>query len=122
MPPLRRRGRPGLIGTMARTAVISGTATATANAVTRRQAARDQAADERTSHEQATFEQQQLDAAEQQRQREAAARQAAAQGDQTAAPPAPDDVTARLLQLAELYSAGVLDEAEFTAAKERLLA
>jgi hypothetical protein len=32
----RRMGRPGLVGTMARTAVIAGTATATSNAVNRR--------------------------------------------------------------------------------------
>jgi hypothetical protein len=35
MPPMRRRGRPGLIGMAARTAVIAGTATATSNAVNR---------------------------------------------------------------------------------------
>src|SRR6476646_373655 len=33
----RRRGRPGLLGTVARTAVVAGTATATAGAVNRHQ-------------------------------------------------------------------------------------
>jgi Short C-terminal domain len=32
----RRRGRPGLLGTVARTAVIAGTAQTTANAINRR--------------------------------------------------------------------------------------
>lgn len=32
---MRRRGRPGLLGTVGRTAVVAGTATATANAVNR---------------------------------------------------------------------------------------
>ena len=35
----RRMGRPGLVGTMARTAVIAGTASATAGAVNRHQQA-----------------------------------------------------------------------------------
>ena len=37
---MRRAGRPGLIGTMARTAVISGTAQAVSGNVARRQHAR----------------------------------------------------------------------------------
>lgn len=32
---MRRRSRPGLLGTVGRTAVVAGTATATANAVNR---------------------------------------------------------------------------------------
>ncbi|UPO78103.1 hypothetical protein [Arthrobacter sp. Helios] len=38
--PFDRGGRPGLLGTIARTAVISGTAQATSNAVNRRARAR----------------------------------------------------------------------------------
>ena len=34
---MRRMGRPGLVGTMARTAVIAGTATAVSGGVARRQ-------------------------------------------------------------------------------------
>jgi hypothetical protein len=48
---MRRRGRPGLLGTAGRTAVVAGTATATANAVNRhaqnKAAEKEQAADER---------------------------------------------------------------------------
>ncbi len=43
---LRRVGRPGLIGTVARTAVIAGTATATSNAVNRHSQAKAQQAQE----------------------------------------------------------------------------
>lgn len=71
----RRIGRPGLVRTMARTAVISGTATAVGGA-----------------------------------------------------PPAPapaagggDDVLAKRQQLADLKAQGILDDAEFTAAKAKLL-
>ena len=38
--PFMRIGRPGLLGTVARTAVIAGTATMTANAVSRHSQAR----------------------------------------------------------------------------------
>jgi len=41
---MRRMGRPGLVGTMARTAVIAGTATAVAGGVHNRQAQKAQAA------------------------------------------------------------------------------
>ena len=40
----RRMGRPGLVGTMARTAVIAGTATAVAGSVSNKQAGKQQAA------------------------------------------------------------------------------
>ncbi|MDQ2655247.1 MAG: SHOCT domain-containing protein, partial [Chloroflexota bacterium] len=45
----RRRGGPGILGTMAQTAVIAGTASVTMNAVNSRGAAKQQAA-----HHQAT--------------------------------------------------------------------
>jgi len=118
MPPFRRVGRPGLIGTAARTAVIAGTATAVSGGVARRQAGRAQA----------SYEQQQYEAAEQQRQIEEAARQAAAQQAAAApaiAAPAPaggDDIIAKLNQLAQLQAAGVLSADEFAAAKAKLLA
>jgi hypothetical protein len=119
MPPIRRFGRPGLIGTAARTAVIAGTATATAGAVQRHQ----------MNRAQQSYEQQQYEAAEQQRQLEEAARQAVAQP-APAAPPAPareatagaDPLIAKLQQLGELHAQGILDDAEFSAAKSRLLA
>lgn len=117
MPPIRRLGRPGLIGTAARTAVIAGTASATVGAVQRHQATK----------EQATYEQQQYAAAEQQRQIEEAARQAVAQQAPAAPTPAPapaetDPLIAKLQQLGQLHAQGILDDAEFAAAKARLLA
>ncbi|MGY4643884.1 SHOCT domain-containing protein [Cellulomonas sp. URHB0016] len=115
MPPLRRMGRPGLIGTAARTAVIAGTASATVGAVNRHQA--NKQAD--------SYEQQQYEAQQQQAALDEAARQAVAQA-QYAAPPAPapaaeDPLIAKLKQLADLHAAGVLDDAEFAGAKAKLL-
>lgn len=92
----RRIGRPGLLGAAARTAVIAGTATATSNAINRRQAAR---ARERADAE--AYEQQQY----------------------AAPPPTPaeNDLGEQLAKLGELHSQGVLSDAEFAAAKQRLL-
>lgn len=92
---MRRRGRPGLLGTVGRTAVIAGTANATANAVNRR------------AHERAVTEQQ----------------AAAHRANQAPAPAAPtgDDLVAQLTDLARLRDAGVLSPAEFDAAKAKLL-
>ena len=104
---MRRMGRPGLVGTMARTAVIAGTATATSNAVNRRGQAKAQ---------------QQADAAAYQEQ------QAPAQ--YAPPPPAPaapaagpgDDLVAKINELAQLHQQGILSDEEFSAAKMRLLA
>ena len=107
---MRRRGRPGLLGTAARTAVIAGTATATANAVSGHQAKK---------------------AAEKQQ-------EAAAQQQQAAPPPPPapepapeaapapaagitDDSIEQLKKLADLHASGVLSDAEFEAAKAKIL-
>jgi hydrogenase maturation factor HypE len=73
-----RRG-PGLLGTMARTAVVAGTASAVTGALRRRQAEKAQEA-------------------------------------------ARADLTGKLKELADLHSAGVLSDAEFAAAKAKLLA
>jgi Short C-terminal domain len=103
----RRMGRPGLLGTAARTAVVAGTATAVSGNVARRQNARAQAKAEEQY-------------AEQEQQQQYAAPPAAA--------PAPepetstDDLIAQLKKLGELKEAGVLDDAEFQAAKAKLLA
>lgn len=115
MPPLRRIGRPGLIGTAARTAVIAGTASATAGAVNRRQAGKQQAA-----AEQQAWEAQQQQLAMQEAARQAAAEQAAYAPAPVAAP-AQDDFMANLTQLAQLHAQGILDDAEFAAAKAKLL-
>ncbi len=97
----RRVGRPGLVGTMARTAVIAGTANATVGAMNRRGA------------------------------QQAAAQQPAPAPPAAAAPPPPapaaplhaeDDMIAKLQQLGDLKAQGILDDAEFAAAKAKLLA
>ncbi|MCS5497921.1 SHOCT domain-containing protein [Cnuibacter physcomitrellae] len=126
MAPLGRRfGRPGLLGLAARTAVVAGTATAVSGGMQRRQQARAQ-----SQYEQQQYEAQQQQAAMQQAADQAVA-QAQAQAAPTApaapAPPAPAvgggiDLVAELQKLAALKEAGALDEAEFAAAKARLLA
>jgi len=90
---------------MARTAVVAGTATAVSNRVSRRQAAR--------------WDQQEY------------AQQPEPQPQYTAAPPAPppapapsgagDGLTGELERLAQLRAQGVLNDAEFAAAKAKLL-
>jgi hypothetical protein len=103
---MRRMGRPGLVGTMARTAVIAGTATAVSGGVMRHQ-----------QNKQA--EQQEAQASEQ---------QAAAPPPQEMPPPAAaeapaggDDTIAEIQKLAGLKAQGILSEEEFTAAKAKLL-
>lgn len=110
--PRRRIGRPGLVGTMARTAVVAGTANATVGAMNRRQAGKQQAA----------YEQQ----AQQAQLAELQAQQAAAAAAPPPPPPAPaaggSDLMAELRQLGEMKNAGLLTDDEFAAAKAKLLA
>ncbi len=116
--PLARRpvGRGGLLGTMARTAVVAGTATAVVGGVQRHQQGKaDQA-----------YEQQQYEAAESEAAMQQAAQQAAQQQAASASPPpapvaAEDNTIAELERLAALQQQGVLTDAEFSAAKARLL-
>ena len=106
---------PGLIGGIARTAVIAGTATAVSGRVQRRQAERFAGRD-----------------AQIYAQREQAYEQYAPQQQQYVAPapapaPAPAapsqaDVIAQLQQLGELKAQGILTEDEFQAQKAKLLA
>lgn len=113
--PFRRMGRPGLVGMAARTAVVAGTATAVSGGVQRHQQAKAQD----------QYDQQQAEAQQQQAQIDAAAQQAVAQ--QQAAAPAPAapaasvDIVAELQKLSSLKDAGVLTDAEFAAAKAKLL-
>ncbi|WP_244885277.1 SHOCT domain-containing protein [Demequina mangrovi] len=112
---------------MARTAVISGTAQAVGGNMARRQnrkwAAKDQQA------QAAEFEAQQQVYQQQQSQAQMAAMQAElAQLQQaqpapqvTAAAAGGDDLMAKLGQLAQMKDAGVLSDAEFAAAKAKLL-
>ena len=114
--PLRRMGRPGLIGMAARTAVVAGTATAVSGSVQRHQ-------QEKAQNQ---YDQQQYEAAQQQAQIDEAARAAAAQYSQPApaAPAAPaggTDLVAELQKLGALKDAGILSDDEFAAAKAKLL-
>ncbi|GAA2033344.1 hypothetical protein GCM10009819_16780 [Agromyces tropicus] len=119
--PIRRMGRPGLIGMAARTAVVAGTATAVSGRVARRQ--QNRYADQQAEQDAAA--QQQWEA-EQYQAQQAAAQQAAMQ--QAAPPPPPAapaaggvDVVAELQKLATLKEQGILSDAEFAAAKAKLL-
>ena len=103
-----RVGRPGLIGTVARTAVVAGTATAVAGGVQRRQQNRQVQAEQS-----AAYQQEQQPAAQPQPQPQPAAAAPAPGGN------GPD--MAQLQQLVEMRNQGLLDEAEFAAAKSRLL-
>ena len=115
----------GLIGGMARTAVVAGTATAVSNRVSRRQANRwaekDQAAAYNAQYAPPQYAQPQYV------QPQYAQPQYAQP--QYAPPPAPapaaaagPDLSAQLQQLAQLKAQGILTDAEFAAAKAKLLA
>ncbi len=103
MPPFRRVGRPGLIGTAARTAVIAGTATAVHGKMTSRQ------------------QQKAAEAQAQQAPAPAPPQQAPAPEPAEAAPAAENDVVSQIKELAALHTAGVLSDAEFEAGKAKLL-
>jgi Short C-terminal domain len=109
---MRQRGRPGLLGTVGRTAVVAGTATATANAVNR--------------HAQNKAAQKEQAAANE-------AQQAAPPPPPPPPPPAPvapasapapapgDDLVSKLTELAKLRDSGVLSQEEFEQAKALVL-
>jgi Short C-terminal domain len=115
----------GLIGGMARTAVVAGTATAVSNRVSRRQANRwaekDQAAayNAQPQYAQPQYAQPQS-APHQYAQPQYAPPQYAAPAP-APAPAAKDPIT-QLKELAELKNQGILTEAEFAAQKAKLLA
>jgi|RhiMethySRZTD1v2_1073278.scaffolds.fasta_scaffold1027379_2 hypothetical protein len=102
MRPGFRVGRPSILGTVARTAVVAGTATAVAGGVSRRQQGK----------------------AQQKAQAEAQQQQQAATA---AAPPPPapaaaaDDTITQLERLGTLKQQGILTDAEFQAQKTKLL-
>jgi hypothetical protein len=97
----------GLIGGMARTAVVAGTATAVSNRVSRRQANR-WAAQGQEQYEEQSYQQQAYEPPPQ------------------AAPPPQasggSDMLEQLQKLGELHAAGVLTEEEFAAQKAKILA
>jgi hypothetical protein len=106
----------GLIGGMARTAVVAGTATAVSNRVSRRQGNRwaakedEQAAQEEQAAKAQAYDQQQAYA------------QPAYAAPPPPAAPAQDDMLTQLQKLGELKAAGVLTEEEFAAQKAKILA
>ncbi|UBF30022.1 SHOCT domain-containing protein (plasmid) [Kovacikia minuta CCNUW1] len=111
---VRRRSGPGLLRSVARTAVVSSTATAaskaTSNAMNQKAM---QAQQERAA---ATQAQQDMD--------QMKAQLAALQPTPTQAAPAPaaqPDLLAQLTQLAQLKEAGALTDEEFRLAKAKLL-
>jgi len=85
----------GLVRMAARTAVVAGTATAVSGRVQRRQAARYDEQDAQQYQEQ--------------------------QPQYAQAPPEPEDDSAKLQNLAQLHSQGVLTDEEFAAAKAKAL-
>jgi hypothetical protein len=102
----------GLLGGIARTAVVAGTATAVSNRVSRRQGNR-----------WAEKDQQQADAQAYEEQQAAPQQQAYAPPPPPPQPAAPAqaDVLGQLQQLGELKAAGVLTEEEFAAQKAKIL-
>lgn len=95
---MRRMGRPGLVGTMARTAVVVGTATAVSGSVKNKQEQKHEAAEQQT-----------------------AAAQAAAAPAPAPEAPAADDPMEKVKQLGELHAQGLLTDEEFAAAKAKAL-
>jgi hypothetical protein len=117
---MRRRGRPGLIGLAARTAVVAGTANAVSGAMnnSRQEKA---ATEQQAAAWQAQQQQAAMDAAAAQA---VAAAQMAAPAPVAAAPVAAApavDIVAELQKLAGLQQAGILTPEEFAAAKAKLL-
>jgi len=123
-PMPRRMGRPGLLGTVARTAVVAGTATAVVGGVHRHQDQRtadQQAAD--AQQQQLADQQQQLDAQQQQLSQQAAAPQAPQQAvSPQAAAPGGEDRLAKIKELGQMRDQGLLTDQEFASEKARLLA
>lgn len=101
---MNRRG-PGLLGAVARTAVVAGTASAVSGRVQRHQQARFAEDDSAQMTEEQARQQTRTQAAQQQ-----------------ATEPPGDDLISQLERLAELKKQGVLTDAEFDAQKARLLA
>ena len=103
---------PGLIGGIARTAVIAGTATAVSGRVQRRQAERFAGRDA------------QIYADQQQAYQQVAPQPVYQQpaSPVPAAAPSQADVISQLQQLGELKAQGILTDAEFQAQKAKLLA
>jgi len=115
-----RRGRPGLVGTVARTAVVAGTATAVSGAMYGHQQKKQAVQMQEMAADQAAFDSQaqlqdmqaQMNAMQAQQMQAAVA---------PAAAPAGNDMMAQLQQLTQMKDAGALTDVEFQAAKAKLL-
>ncbi len=103
------RQGPSLLGTMARTAVISGTATATSRSV-----------DQAIGQKAIKAEQKQAAALQAQQETEQVKHQLAAMQETQTPAPQPNLLT-QLTQLTQLKEAGALTEEEFKLAKAKLL-
>jgi hypothetical protein len=101
-PMPRRMGRPGLMGTVARTAVVAGTATAVVGGVHRHQ-------DQKTADQQAADAQQ-------------APQQAPQQAVPQEAAPGGEDRLAKIKELGQMRDQGLLTDQEFASEKARVLA
>src|SRR5580692_11525737 len=110
----RRIGRPSLIGTMARTAVVAGTASAVVGGMSRHSAAKSAAAQQ----EQQAAMQSQSELAELQQQVSSLQAQQAvpAQATGQSGGGEPRSMSAELERLASFKTAGILSEEEFQAA------
>jgi hypothetical protein len=117
---MRRMGRPGLVGTMARTAVVAGTATAVSGGMMRHANRKEMERAEAEAYEQQMMQQQMNEAAAAAVAAQAPAAQAAP-APAPAAAPAEDPLIAQLNQLAQLKASGILSDEEFAAAKAKLL-
>jgi hypothetical protein len=102
-----RVGRPSVVGTVARTAVVAGTATAVVGGVSKHQQAKSQEAAQAQAY--------------QQEQQQAAMQAAAPPPPPAAAPAGGDDPVAQLERLAALKQQGILTDAEFEAQKAKIL-
>lgn len=113
---MRRRGGPGVVSTVARTAVIAGTATTVSNKVTASQMQKAQAKQAAAQAAPVAAAPAPAPAALDQQIEAIQAQEAAA----ALGAPAPDLVS-QLTRLSELRTAGVLSDEEFAQAKARLL-
>lgn len=120
---MRRRSGPGIMNTMARTAVVAGTATVVSNKVSTAGAAKAQA---QAQQQAAAAEAQQAalqQAAQQAAQEELARMQSTMQTQEaTIATSQAGSTIEKLKELAQLKDAGMLTDEEFAAAKAKVLA
>ena len=127
-----RGGRPGLLGTVARTAVVAGTATVVSGGINRHQQAKAQQKQDAEAYDQEQAAAQQAPPPAPQQyapapQQYAPAPQQYAPAPQQYAPapaPAPDstdNLINQLTELGKLHEGGVLTDDEFAAQKAKLL-